>query len=450
MSETTDAVVGVIASGYRESALGVWNPALEAVTNDVYPIVGDPSFVELEDDYADNADEIKALPGADEVYHRKSRGKLSRTLRLASEPATDFLALATGNIASSVASSAAAEVQTVTQTGVTAGAFKVRDTLDGQTSAEILWNDNAATRQTKLDAIFGAGNTTVLFSAEVMTITFGALYSATNYPTLEIIFTQAPVGGTFVLATTTEGAAAGQYTHTIKEPSICDLNPQSITWVEALRCNGIAAAFKIYPGTVVTGWGFEVGEELFVNQAIDLLTSGIELPGNLFSVPGSDAARTPLLNNQVEIWIGDSFTAPFKVGVDELASLSVKFNFGLVEPPRISNQKTVTEFQFPKGGMTIDLAAAFKGGKSSRFYEMIDACRDGYRPKLRVKFDPKSTPQRPFILDFNKLKVGGRVTPAGREQRTEMSLMALSNATDSGHFTVQTVTALASYLQVAV
>src|SRR4051812_24914378 len=106
MSETTDAVIGAFASGYKEPALGAFPDVLKAHMDTIYPMIGDPVFLDLNRTYSDNADELKSLPGATETYHRKTDGKLSRNFRLASDPLTDFLSWLTGNITTSAASSA--------------------------------------------------------------------------------------------------------------------------------------------------------------------------------------------------------------------------------------------------------------------------------------------------------------------------------------------------------
>lgn len=449
MSDTTDAVVGAIPSGYKEASFGTVSAPLKAQITTVYPMVGDPSFVDLEDDYSSNADEIKALPGATEETVRKTRGKLSRTMRLAAESFADFLIWGTGNFTTGAASSAVAEVWTLEVTGLSAGKFKLRDVRDGQTTVELNYNVADSALETALEAILGAGNVTVALASGVHTITLGGSLAATDYPLLELIVTQDPTGGSFVLETDTEGQAATQYLQTIKEPSICTLNPPSFPYAEGLRCAGSVDAYRLYPGCVVGSLGFDIESDDFIPMALELMTSGQELLIPTFTFPANDSAMTRLMGNMAEVWIGDDFTDPFKVAIDELAKFSVKFNFNPTEPERINNIKTVSEFQYPKGGMTLDVSAAFKGGKSSRYYQMIDACRDGYRPKVRIKLDPKSTPQRPIVIDFNSVRLGGGVKPAGREQRTELAIMPLSNTTDSGRFTAKVTTAKSTYLATA-
>lgn len=450
MSETTDGVVGVWPSGFREASLGALTEALEDEMTTLYPVVGDPSFVDLESDYISDEEELKALPGASEEFHKRTRGKFSRPYRLAAEPLTDVMAWGTGNIESSAASSAANEVQTLDVTGITAGKFKLRDRRTGLTTIELNFDVTNTDFDTALETVVGAGNVAVTLASSVYTMTFGGALAATDMPELELIVTVPAVGGDFVLETTAEGQASGQYTHTIQEPSICDLNPHSFPYAEGARCDGVVDSFKFYPGMVVNSAGWDIGNDDFINLVCDFLQCGKEESAADFSFPSSDSARTIVTNTDVELWLGDSFTDPFKLAEGEFIAFSVKFNFNLVEPERISSLKTVPEYQYPKGGMSIDLSGTFKGGKSSRFYAMIDACRFGYRPKLRVKLNPRSTPQRPITLTFNKLTIpSGRIVAAGREQRTELTFHALSNTTDNGRFTLETVTAISAYLQLA-
>lgn len=448
MSETTDAVIGVIASGFIEPSLGNLPAVLEAEMTTVYPFVGDPSFVDLETQYSTDADEIKSLPGATAAYARKTSGKFSRVMRAGVESITDIMAVATNNVNTSAASAAVDEVQTLDVTGITAGAFKLKDRKSGLTTAELQFDVSAAAFDTALEAVVGTGNVAVTLLGSVYTMTFGGALAATDYPELELIVTVEPTGGVFDLQTTQEGQAAGRYTQTIREPSICELNPPSMSYAEAARCNGVAGSFKKYTGVVPAAASLEISNDDLLNFSVDFLTCGQELDGSAFSVPANDSPITKLTGAQVQVWLGDSFTAPFLVGADELVKVAVKWNFDPQIPVRINNLPTISEFQRPKGGMSIDLSATFKGGKSSRFYGMADLCRYGYQPKMRIFINPHSTPQGWLQLDFNALHVEkAMVKPSGREQQTEMTFMALSNATDVGRFTLTTVTAIDAYNQ---
>jgi hypothetical protein len=109
---------------------------------------------------------------------------------------------------------AANEVQSVIATGATAGNFTL--TFDGETTANIAYNANAAAVQSALEALsnINPGDVTVAGGAlpgTAVTITFGGQYANTNVPQMTAD-SSGLTGGTAVVSTTTAGAAsAGTY-----------------------------------------------------------------------------------------------------------------------------------------------------------------------------------------------------------------------------------------------
>jgi hypothetical protein len=109
---------------------------------------------------------------------------------------------------------AANEVQSVIATGASAGTFTL--TFDGETTAAIAYNANAAAVQSALEALsnINPGDVTVAggpLPGTATTITFGGQYANTDVPQMTAD-SGSLTGGTAVVSTTTPGAAgAGTY-----------------------------------------------------------------------------------------------------------------------------------------------------------------------------------------------------------------------------------------------
>lgn len=133
--------------------------------------------------------------------------------------------------------SAANEVQSIIATGASAGTFTL--TFDGETTAAIAYNANAAAVQAALEALsnINPGDVTVAggpLPGTATTITFGGQYANTNVPTITAD-SSGLTGGTVAVTTPTPGAAgAGTFQLLAdNQTSTCVLTtPTTTAWVD--------------------------------------------------------------------------------------------------------------------------------------------------------------------------------------------------------------------------
>jgi hypothetical protein len=105
------------------------------------------------------------------------------------------------------------EVQTLDASGtVDGGQYKL--SFDGQTTADIEWDDDAATIETALEALSNIAPGDVVVAGgdlpdDPITITFGGVYAGTNVPLITVAAGTSPLtgGGSYAVVQTTPGSA---------------------------------------------------------------------------------------------------------------------------------------------------------------------------------------------------------------------------------------------------
>lgn len=445
---SADSLTNAIAIRYQEASPGVVSAAhLALMTNRFDPV--DRNFVNPEREFVDDSAKIKKYIGVSRHRHMMSKGKLTWKGYASTESLAMFLGFLYGNVTSSSASSAVNEIQKMTRTGVTAGAFKMRNPLNGLYTAIMAWDVAAATMQTELEAIVGAGNVTVGLATPVYTITFGGSLAATNFPLLELIETTPPTGGSFVMTQDTRGQAAGVRDHEIRTRDRCVLNPPTFPWAEALECLDSTGTFKLYKGCCVNKVTIEIADSGFINVTVEMLTDGRETPIPSFTFPTDETPVTELLGNMVQVYFGSAITSPYLLADDELAGLTITVDAGMTEPARINNKKYVTERRYGPNKPDILISGSLKGDKSSRFWEMLATAESDTREKIQIEIDPQSTPQRKLTLRCSQVLVTGTPVTDGPEPRVDFELKPESNATDDGDVLWTLQTSETNYLQTA-
>lgn len=445
---SADSLTNAIAIRYQEPSIGVVSAAhLELMTGRFDPV--DRNFVNPEREFVDNSAKIKKRIGVTKHRHMKTRGKLTWKGYASTESLTMFLGFLHGNVTSLSASSGVDEIQKLTRTGVSAGAFKIRNPLNGQYTAILAWDVSAASLQTELEGILGAGNVAVSLATPVYTITFGGDLEETNFPLLEVIATTPPTGGSFVMTQDTRGAAAGVRDHEIRQRDRCILNPPTFPWAEALECLDSTGTFKLYKGCAVNKVTIEIADTGWINVTVEMVTNGTETPIPTFEFPTDETPVTELLGNMVQVHFGSDFSSPYLLGDDELAGLTITVDAGLTEPTRINNKKYVTEHRYGPNNPMTTITGSVKGDKSSRFYEMLTTAESDTREKLQVIIDPESTPQRKLTMRASQVLVTGSVVTDGPEPRIDFEIKPEGNDDDEGDALWTLQTSEANYLQTA-
>lgn len=450
MSDTAsaDSLTNAIAIRYQEPSIGVVSAAHQALMTGRFDPV-DRNFVNPEREFADNSAKIKKRIGVTKHRHMKTRGKFTWKGYASTESLAFFLGFLHGNVTSLSASSAVNEIQKLTRTGVSAGAFKVRNVLTGAYTGILAWDVSAAAFQTALEGIVGTGNVTVGLATPVYTITFGGALAATNFPMLEVIATTPPTGGLFVMTQDTRGQAEDVRDHQIRQRDRCILNPPTFPWAEALECLDSTGTFKLYKGCAVNKVTIEISDSSWINVTVEMVTNGTETPIPAFDFPTDETPVTELLGNMVQVHFGSALTDPYLLGDDELASLTITVDAGLTEPNRINNKKYVTEHRYGPNNPMTSITGSVKGDKQSRFYEMLGTAESDTREKLQLIIDPESTPQRKLTMRASQVLVTGSVITDGPEPRIDFEIKPEGNDTDEGDVLWTLQTSEENYLQTA-
>lgn len=448
----TDAVEGyrsAISIPNIEAEFGVLSPAMSAaLAAGSRWRASEPAFVKVTDNYIDNADRIGDYIGATSSSFETAEGAGAWTFDLATEILAWALSVFYGRVTTSAASSAANEVQVIDKTGVTAGAYTLEWVPTGEVTVPIAWNALAAAIDSAIAALgaFAPSDVTSVVAAGSVTLTFAGAYAGLDVPLFRLRTTTAAVGGTFSIGPSVEGQAAGVFTSTFQEPDPCTLNPPSFALAEGLVCGGVNASWYAYPGATINTITLTIDSRGFGKLALDLLQNGREyaLDGT-FTFPASESGRTDVLGRHVAVWVGDSKTAPFKIGRDELESLTIKLDGGHTTPTRINDDDVVTERQFGKGKPDAEITMALKGSKASRFYTIKRNQKTGYRPKLFIDLDPHSNPQRGITIVCSQTRFDFDQDTNDREPRQTLTFKPEANATDGGKIKWTTETAVSAY-----
>lgn len=401
MAESVEALASAIPLNNSEASYGVVSAALKAQLTERFDPT-EANQVNLEDTWVDDSAKINGGVGATQTRHESTEGTLTFNTYLCTELLTWALAMFYGNVTTGSASSAVNETQVIDKTGITAGTIKLE--YNYEQSGVINYNDNTVAVQAIIDAMaaFAPGDVTATVTATTITLVFGGTYAATNVLPFKIIEVTPAVGGVWTINTTVEGQAAGVRDHTIRERSVCALNPPSFPYAEGLLCAASPDTYKLYPGCVINRITITLSEKGWITISLEIMTSGEEIQlESSFAFPAQELPVTYLLGNKVAMWFGDDFTTPNKILPDELAGLTITLDNGFVSPARLNESVYKTEVQYGPDRPSAEIQFTVKGSKASRFYKKIRQQPAGARPKVQVVFDPRSTPQRKVTLQCN-------------------------------------------------
>lgn len=231
----------------------------------------------------------------------------------------------------------------------------------------------------------------------------------------------------------------GPYTHTVKFPEICTLNPTSFSMVEGLDCSGSTGTFWLYKGMVVDSFSIEIDGKNAVVFTVNCKTDGSETAKAAFVFPTTYAAVNRLLGSHLVLKCGPA-------GTENLSSifrkLKITVNCGIVEPPNISAGVNVAEYQYGEKNPDLQIEFSVKGDKSHALYGyyqanttvILDALLERTAAALSVK----------LRCSQGKLKV--KQVKEGMETRLDCVYMPQWNATDGGPGVFTIINSVATYL----
>lgn len=433
------AYASVFSPRKQESTFGVVTPAAvtDLAANGIWLPCTEADFAEIDYNMIDTSDELDGNSTPALYNVEQVNGSLARKYYATTEALAFYVALQLGNVTVSAASTASNEVWTLTLTGgASAGAFTM--TWKGSTTTPI---DTATLSLTTIQNAFNAlGSVVALGGSAVVTGTgpyvitlSGGTFANTMQPlpTINIVTTLVSAG-TVAIATTTDGGAATQYTHTAQFPSECTLNPPSFTLNEGLRCSGSTGTYKQITGCTVEQQEIEFSSKGWITHTVGLKFRD-EVDNASYTFPGAPTAVTRLKGSHVTANLGATYTTA--IPSTDLRSGKITMTSGLVTPPTINDTDLVTEFQYGEKKPDVAVEITVKGDKSSTYYGFFRACRFGTRYKFKLIIQPNSTPQRTVTFSMDQVFVKAKQTKSGNETTLQLMLMPETNSTDGSNIT---------------
>jgi hypothetical protein len=401
--------------------------------------------------FIDDADRIKKWVGVMTRRMMLQRGTVTFNYYAATQVVTMFLARLLGNVLSTGPSSSANEIQTITVTGTpTAGTFILG--FRGAYTTPLAYNISAAAMTTALEALptIGVGNVVVTKPSTNYIITMASAFLNKNVPQITFTVFDVFVGGSMAISTTTGGGSSGLYTHTIRWPDKCALNPPSWPYVEGLSCGSSTGTYYYYPGGYVKSLSLEMSDRGWINLTVEAGFSGEEIPVSTFSFPSTESTSTFLLGNMSQMWLGDVYDDTTLIAADRVAAFSIKIDAGSVEPTRITKSVYVTEVQYGRNMPSLETKITLKGDKSAIEYQYTRLAQAGVTKKFKLLLDPDEDPDASLEFYMSSVTVElDDPVKEGREWRLSLNLMPLSNDTDQGPGYFIAKTNEISYLQAA-
>lgn len=239
---------------------------------------------------------------------------------------------------------------------------------------------------------------------------------------------------------TTSGA--GPYTHTVRWPQICTLNPPSFAMIEGLDCAGATATFFGYKGCVVDQWTLERP-----NQGAEICSTAIKHDGSetakaSFVFPTTYTTGNALLGTMDTLKCGTA-------GTENLTSIlrtwKISISAGIAQPEGANSGVFVGEYQYGDGKPDLQIEFSIKADKSHALY-------GNYKNNDTVIFDlliEKTAAALSMKLHCTTAKVKCEEVRQGSETRLNVTVMPMWNATDDGPGVWTIIDAIATYLNAA-
>lgn len=239
---------------------------------------------------------------------------------------------------------------------------------------------------------------------------------------------------------TTTGSS-DPYTHTIKQPSVCVLNPPSTSFIEGFECAGSTGTILKHEGVCVDSFTIEGNGKKAVMVTTNVKTSGLETAKASFVFPAAPAAPVKFLGSEANVQMAnvgsslDDYTST-------LRNWKISGNSGLVIPESAHGGLYVPEYQYGEGRPNIEFEYSLKADKSNVHWTKF---REG--TKVKLQFSLIRSASRQIVMSSANGYL--TVTPGrqGNEPRLNCKFMPLHNSTDSGAVTFTAKTSTAAFGQ---
>ncbi|MEW6212556.1 MAG: phage tail tube protein [Acidobacteriota bacterium] len=247
----------------------------------------------------------------------------------------------------------------------------------------------------------------------------------------------------WALGNVTTTGAADPFTHTIKFPSVCVLNPPSFSLIEGFPCAGDTNTQTLFKGCCVDQITIEITGKGAVKMTVTVKTDGSETVKASFNFPATANTQKKLIGSNTVFQVGPAggaytnYSSVFRSG-------KITINCGLIVPPNISGGIFVPEMQYGERQPSIDVEATIKADRAHALY--LNYLNNDLL-KLSLALDPGVSPARSVALTMaNGFLESADPGREGNELRLNLKFRELHNSTDSGPATFVCKTAAAAYL----
>lgn len=228
------------------------------------------------------------------------------------------------------------------------------------------------------------------------------------------------------------------WTATIKQRTLCALNPPSFSIVEGLVCaSGSTGTYWLYKGCVIDKLSLSVNGRGPIELTLTIKTDGSETAKTSFSWPASKYAATKLYGRHLQLLFGP-------LGTEDISSIvrswKLDIDLGTVEPPSISGT-TVAEQQFGAMNPKVNFTFTVKADKSHAIYGY-------YQGNTAVKCISKLvvSSSRQIVMTCSQGVCHATAKPNGSEVNLDVVFEEEANATDVGPMVAVCKSALATLL----
>src|SRR5262245_11059826 len=168
------------------------------------------------------------------------------------------------------------------------------------------------------------------------------------------------------LGTVTTTGASDPFTHTMKWPTVCALNPPSFTFNEGLNCAGLTATYWQYKGCVIDQQVWTLNGKNFIQHDVTVKTDGSETAVASFTFPAAKATVQKLIGSFVTALKCDATLATDLSPL--VRSVKITMSSAVVVPPAVTTGIFVPEYQYGAKRPDLTVEFSFKADKSHALY----------------------------------------------------------------------------------
>lgn len=252
-----------------------------------------------------------------------------------------------------------------------------------------------------------------------------------------------------MLGNITPTGTTPNFTHVMKWPSLCIVNPPSFSFLQVLQCAGVLQTGTgfVYKGVVIDQISVEVSGKGFVKVTVTEKTDGTKTAKATFTLPSAVLSVNKFVGAHLTLLCGSA-------GTENLTSTLRSFKFtlsaGVLEPPSMGGV-AVTEYQYEGDSPKLDIEFTLKGDDSHALVTLYESgLSTGIPTKVILDALLQFNANRSIRLHCSQAVVdSATVKEAGNENQLTIKIMPEHNVTDSGPAVITAKTSVAAYLVAA-